>query len=51
MWNLALCVLNLLPLPSTDGLRILRTVSRPVKVRAVVPRLQAGQSAMLVRLR
>jgi Zn-dependent protease len=51
LWNLALCVLNLLPLPSTDGLRILRTLSGPFKVKAVLPRFQPDQAALLVRLR
>jgi Zn-dependent protease len=51
LWNLALCVLNLLPLPSTDGLRILRTLSRPIRVKAVVPRFQSHEAGLLVRLR
>jgi Zn-dependent protease len=51
VWNLALCILNLTPLPSTDGLRILRALYRPVRVKPVVPRFRTNEPALLVRLR
>lgn len=35
--NLTMCVINLLPLPSSDGLRILRTMFVPRKVVEVIP--------------
>ncbi len=37
--NLLLCVVNLLPLPSSDGLRILRTLWSFTSPRAMVPEL------------
>jgi len=35
--NLALCVVNLLPLPSSDGLRMLRTIWAPKRAIQVIP--------------
>jgi Zn-dependent protease len=35
--NLVLCVMNLLPLPSSDGLRILRALSGTSRAAAMVP--------------
>jgi Zn-dependent protease len=37
--NLVLCVMNLLPLPSSDGLRILRALSGAGRAAAMVPAL------------
>jgi len=37
--NLTLCVVNLLPLPSSDGLRILRVISHSDVDRGVIPEL------------
>ena len=42
--NLLLCVVNLLPLPSSDGLRILRTLWSFTSPRAMVPDL--GQNRL-----
>jgi len=35
--NLSLCVVNLLPIPSSDGLRILRTIRAPAGAGHVIP--------------
>jgi len=37
--NLALCLINLLTLPASDGLRILRTMRRPFPVEDLIPAL------------
>ena len=42
--NLALCVVNLIPLPSSDGLRILRAVWRPSTPAPLVPALSQPPS-------
>jgi Zn-dependent protease len=37
--NLVICVMNLMPLPSSDGLRILRALSGSSRATAMVPAL------------
>jgi Zn-dependent protease len=48
--NLSLCVVNLLPLPSSDGLRILRTMWASNRVGNVIPVLSQRYSTLPVRL-
>lgn len=48
--NLSLCVVNLLPLPSSDGLRILRTMWASNRVGNVIPVLSQRCSTLPVRL-
>ncbi len=49
--NLSLCVVNLLPLPSSDGLRILRTIWASNRVDDVIPVISQPCSTLPVRLR
>lgn len=48
--NLSLCVVNLLPLPSSDGLRILRTMWSSNRAGNVIPVLSQRYSTLPVRL-
>jgi Zn-dependent protease len=48
--NLSLCVVNLLPLPSSDGLRILRTMWSSNRAGNVIPVLSQRCSTLPVRL-
>jgi len=48
--NLSLCVVNLLPLPSSDGLRILRTIWASNRAGNVIPVLSQPCSTLPVRL-
>ena len=43
--NLVICVMNLLPLPSSDGLRILRTLFVSTRATAMVPAMIEPGSA------
>jgi len=43
--NLMLCIFNLLPLPSSDGLRILRALSGTNQARGMIPVLSESSSA------
>jgi Zn-dependent protease len=43
--NLMLCIFNLLPLPSSDGLRILRALSGTNQARSMIPVLSESGSA------
>ncbi|SPE31378.1 membrane hypothetical protein [Candidatus Sulfotelmatomonas gaucii] len=48
--NLSLCVVNLLPLPSSDGLRILRTIWASNRAGDVIPVISQSCSTQPVRL-
>jgi Zn-dependent protease len=48
--NLALCVSNLLPLPSSDGLRILRTMWGSSRADHVIPARGGRASVLPVRI-
>jgi Zn-dependent protease len=48
--NLLLCVVNLLPLPSSDGLRILRAMRGPSRDGGMIPVLNQPRSTLPVRL-
>jgi len=44
--NLLLCVVNLLPLPSSDGLRILHTIRRSNRAGGMIPALSQPPSGL-----
>jgi Zn-dependent protease len=48
--NLGLCVANLLPIPSSDGLRILRTMWASIKTHHVIPARSRTGSALPIRI-
>ena len=48
--NLSLCVVNLLPLQSSDGLRILRTIWASNRAGKVIPVMSQFYSPLPVRL-
>jgi Zn-dependent protease len=48
--NLSLCIGNLLPISSSDGLRILRTIRAPNRTGEVIPALSQPCSTLPVRL-
>lgn len=48
--NLVICIGNLLPLPSSDGMRILRTICAPNRAGGVIPVLSQPILTLPVRL-
>jgi Zn-dependent protease len=48
--NLGLCVANLLPIPSSDGLRILRTIWTSNRADRVIPARSGRASVLQVRI-
>jgi Zn-dependent protease len=46
LFNLLLCIVNLLPLPLSDGSRILRTIWAPNRAGAVIPVLSQPCSSL-----